>query len=166
MSVTNPLFVSLARPSRASTKPLNWVPVAVLRSPIHPILSSKMLLIEFVGRRSGRRYATPVNYHQDGSTVLITTDSPWFKNFIGGGGHAIVQLRGQTRRVRVEVVTDPVEAAAGLITIVRAQPGYGRWTNVKIASGGEPDHDDARAEIARGRVLLRLHLLDQEARRC
>jgi len=71
--------------SRSSTKPLNWVPAFVLRSPLHPLLSSKMLLLEFAGRRSGRSYATPVNYHQDGSTVLITTDSPWFKNFTGGG---------------------------------------------------------------------------------
>jgi deazaflavin-dependent oxidoreductase (nitroreductase family) len=161
------VFVNRNRPSRASTsisiKPLNWVPAAILRSPLHPILSSKMLLIKFVGRRSGRRYATPVNYHQDGRTVLITTDSSWFKNFTGGG-QAIIHLRGRTRQVRVELVTDQLEATAGLVTIVRAQPGYGRWANVKIASGGVPDYADARAEIARGRVLLRLHLVDQQVR--
>jgi len=115
-----------------------------------------------VGRRSGRHYATPVNYHQDGRTVLITTDSPWFKNFTSGGGEATITLRGRSRRVHVEVVTDPVEAAAGLITIVRAQPGYGRWANVKLTPNGEPNPDDARAEIARGRVLLRLQPLGQE----
>jgi hypothetical protein len=165
VSAVGLLPVSARRPTRPSTsiKPRNWVPAVVLRSPLHRILSSKMLLIEFVGRRSGRRFATPVNYHQGGSTVLITTDSAWFKNFTGGGGHARVHLRGQTHRVRVELVTEPLAAAAGLVTIVRAQPAYGRWTNVRIASSGEPDHADARAEIARGRVLLRLQLLGQEA---
>jgi hypothetical protein len=155
-------FVNPVRPARtaASTKPLNWVPAALLRSPLHRLLSSKILLLEFVGRRSGRRYATPLNNHHEGSVVLLTTDSPWFKNFSPAGGNATVRLRGQTRQVRVELVTDPDVAAAGLITIVRAQPAYGRWTNVKIAPNGEPDHDDARAEIAHGRVLLRLHLLE------
>jgi deazaflavin-dependent oxidoreductase (nitroreductase family) len=132
-----------------------------LRSPAHRLLSARILLLEFVGRRSGRRYATPLTYHQVGHTLLITTDSPWAKNFAGGRGRALVRLRGQTRPVRVEPVTAAAEAADGLVAIVRSQPGYGRWTNVRVAADGEPAPDDARAEIAGGRVLLRLHLLDE-----
>ena len=109
-------------------------------------------------------YATPLSYHQVDNSLRITTDSGWYKNFQSAEDQATVQLRGRSRRVRVEVVTDPDDSAAGLAAIVKVQPGYGRWANVNVDARGEPNRDQVRAEIARGRVLLRLQLLSAEAR--
>jgi hypothetical protein len=157
-----PLSPGFSPAARASTrtKPLTWAPAAVVRSPLHPLLGSTMLRLEFVDRR----YAKPVTGHQDRGSLPSTTDSPWSRNVTAGGGQATVHLRGRRRRARVPLVTDPVQALAGLLTIVRAQPGAGRWANVERAADGEPDPARPRADSTRGRVLLRLRLLDEEAR--
>jgi len=41
---------------------MNRIPATVLRSPLHPMMSGKYLLLSFTGRKSGRRYTTPVAY--------------------------------------------------------------------------------------------------------
>jgi hypothetical protein len=135
------------------------VPAAVLRSPLHRLLSGNILLFEYVGRRSGQRYATPINYRQVAETLLVSTDSQWYRNFAGNlENTASVILRGQRHPVRVEPVTNHAEAVEDLLSIVRAQPGYGRWAHVHVDADGEPSRADAAAEITRGRRVLHLRL--------
>ena len=43
-----------------SMKLANQVPAMILRSPVHGMLSSRYLVLEFTGRMSGRRFRTPV----------------------------------------------------------------------------------------------------------
>ena len=38
----------------------------LIRSPLHGLVSKSMLVIGYTGRKSGRRYETPVNYVRDG----------------------------------------------------------------------------------------------------
>ncbi|HEX3425078.1 MAG TPA: nitroreductase/quinone reductase family protein [Acidimicrobiales bacterium] len=138
----------------AHTKLKNRVPAAILRSPAHRMLSSKTLLLSYTGRRSGRRYATPVNYHQRDDAILVATDSAWWRNF-RTPAPATVLVRGTKLAVIGEVLGDPDEAATALAEIVRAQPSYGRWAHVRVEAG-EPNGADVRAEIARGRRVIRL----------
>ena len=144
-------------PNRPATRPLNWMPAAVLRSPLHRILSGNILLFEYVGRRSRQRYATPINYRQEDETLLVSTDSPWYRNFTSDVENtASVILSGRRHPVRVELVSDHAEALEDLLSIVRAQPGYGRWAHVRVGADGQPSRVDAEAEIARGRRVLHL----------
>jgi hypothetical protein len=57
----------------------------ILRSPIHRLLSSHLLLISVTGRRSGRVYEIPVAYHQSGDSTTINVGAPerkqWWRNF-------------------------------------------------------------------------------------
>jgi F420H(2)-dependent quinone reductase len=46
------------------------------------MLNSRYLVIEFTGRKTGRIFRTPVAYVADGERVLLSTDSPWWRNFI------------------------------------------------------------------------------------
>jgi hypothetical protein len=55
-----------------------------LRLPVvHRVLSKEMLLITFVGRKSGKAYTTPVGYWRDGNTVWLMTKRyrKWWHNF-------------------------------------------------------------------------------------
>lgn len=54
---------------------------AILRSPVHPILSRSTALIRYHGRRTGRIHVTPVQYarHEDG--VVIFAGNPWQKTW-------------------------------------------------------------------------------------
>jgi deazaflavin-dependent oxidoreductase (nitroreductase family) len=44
----------------------------ILRSPLHPLLSGKLILVTYVGRRSGLKHTLPVMYaNWDGELVVI-----------------------------------------------------------------------------------------------
>lgn len=141
----------------ARTSLRNRVPAAILSSPLHGLLSSKRLVLTFTGRRSGKRYATPVNYLQRGREVLITTDSRWWHN-LDGGAPVELRLRGRRLRATAEAVRDDDLVAEALTAVVRDHPPYGRWAHIRVGADGTPDAADVRAEVARGRVLVRVQL--------
>jgi hypothetical protein len=147
----------MGKTSRARTSLANRVPAAILSSPLHRLLSGKRLVLTFTGRRSGHRYATPVNYLQRGRELLITTDSSWWRNLEVG---APVQLRLHGRRIQAtaEAVRDPDAVVEALTAIVRDHPPYGRWAHIHVGADGTPDPADVRAEVKRGRVLVRVLL--------
>ena len=63
---------------------MNGFPAMLLRSSLHGLMSKKTLLITFTGRKSGKRYTTPIVYLREGDTFLVATNSPWWKNLRGG----------------------------------------------------------------------------------
>lgn len=146
----------------ARTSLTNRIPAAILSSPLHRLLSGKRLVLTFTGRRSGNRYATPVNYLQRGREVLITTDSSWWRN-LDGGAPVELQLQGRKLRATAEAVRDLGLVAEALTAIVRDHPPYGRWAHVRVGVDGTPDAADVRAEVARGRVLVRVQLPPEDA---
>ena len=141
----------------ARTSLANRVPAAILSSPLHGLLSGKRLVLGFTGRRSGTRYATPVNYLQRDRELLITTDSRWWHN-LDGGAPVELRLRGRRVLATAETVRDQAQAAEALTALVRDHPPYGRWAHVRVGRDGTPDPADVRAEVARGRVLVRVQL--------
>ena len=141
----------------AKTSLVNRVPAAILSSPMHGLLSGKRLVLSFTGRRSGTRYATPVNYMQRGREVLITTDHGWWHN-LDGGAPVELRLRGRKLRATAEAIRDPDLVAEALTAVVRDHPPYGRWAHVRVGADGTPDPADVRTEVARGRVLVRVQL--------
>lgn len=58
---------------------------AVLRSPLHRLLSGSTVLIRYTGRRTGNTYTTPVQYARAGTDLLILAGHPhdkvWWRNF-------------------------------------------------------------------------------------
>jgi hypothetical protein len=49
----------------------NAVVLAVLRSPVHRLLSGLALELRYTGRRSGREYVLPVQYVRAGGRIVI-----------------------------------------------------------------------------------------------
>ena len=75
---------------------LNPLIITILRSPLHPMMSKAIMLITFTGRKSGKRYTTPVSYSRQGETVYVFTHGTWWKN-LRGGAPVSLRLRGQDR---------------------------------------------------------------------
>ncbi|MGZ4707863.1 MAG: nitroreductase/quinone reductase family protein [Acidimicrobiales bacterium] len=63
----------------------NGFVAAVLRSPLHRLLSGSTDLIRYEGRRSGREITTPTQYAQLGDDLVILVGHPerksWWHNF-------------------------------------------------------------------------------------
>jgi hypothetical protein len=57
----------------------------LLRSPAHPMLSGSVLLLEYTGHRSGRRFGLPVMYATAGDGWVVIAGKPanktWWRNF-------------------------------------------------------------------------------------
>ena len=141
-----------------SAKIMNKVPAAVLRSPLHRAMSDKYLLLSFTGRKSGKRHTTPVAYLEEGEALLMTTDSPWWKNLIGKDGAGVpvsVRVKGREYEGIGEAVTDETEVVRVLHRFLQVQPGYGRFVGAKRGAGGRVDPSMLK-EAARGRVVVRV----------
>jgi hypothetical protein len=118
----------------------------------------ELALLSFVGRRSGRRYEVPIEFHELDGEPLILTASAWKANLRGG---ADVELVHEARRVpmRAELVEDPDQVAIvyqrliGQIGIANAKA-----TKIGLEVIGEemPRHEQVREAVAGRRAVVRL----------
>ncbi len=84
---------------------INPVVRILLRSPIHSFWSKNLMLITFTGRKSGRRYTTPVRYVRLGDTVRCFTSSEnsWWRN-LRGGADVTLRIEGVDRRYKATAI--------------------------------------------------------------
>jgi len=79
----------------------NPVLKALLRSPLHGLVSRNMALISVTGRRSGQVYTFPVGYKRDGERVTIGVGWPdrkrWWRNLRGEGARVGIRLGSDQR---------------------------------------------------------------------
>lgn len=131
----------------------NTMPATVLRTPLHPLMSKHTMLLSFTGRRSGKTYTTPIAYLKRPGEIVSTTDSPWWKNLVGGAPVS-ARVAGVVYRGTGEAVTDPDQAAQILAELVAHQASYARLA--RLPTG--PDGPDLARVVADGRVAIRIHL--------
>ncbi len=136
--------------------PKNIFPSLIIKSPFHGIMSSKYAIIEFSGRKTGRTYKTPVAYVRDGDRLLMSTDSPWYRN-LSGGAQVRLRLRGHMVTGTADTVTDPDQSAAILRRLVDAIPSYARPAGLAREEGHVSDGEISRA-VAEGRVSIEVKL--------
>jgi hypothetical protein len=62
------------------------------------LLNRNITMLSYIGRRSGRKFSTPVAYRRTGDEITINANLPetktWWRNFLGDGGPVTVQLDG------------------------------------------------------------------------
>jgi deazaflavin-dependent oxidoreductase (nitroreductase family) len=101
----------------------NFFVIALLRSPLHRLLSSSLLLISFRGRRSGRRFTIPVMYAERDGMLTVFVGHPerktWWRN-VRNGAEVDVRLRGERLRGQATVADDASPARAYLERYPRA----------------------------------------------
>jgi hypothetical protein len=63
----------------------NGVVEAILKSPLHRVVSGKLLLIRYRGSRSGAEYTLPVQYADTHNGLVVVVGDPdaktWWRNF-------------------------------------------------------------------------------------
>ena len=144
-------------PPRLPMRAINAVARLVLRSPLRGLMDGKVLLLGFTGRRSGRRYTTPMSYVRIGDEILMTAEAPWWKN-LAGGAPVEVRLGGKGRRGFAEALTPEEDVAEVLREILRHYPEYRRFVGVTVDEEGRPDEETIAAAVRRGRVGIRVRL--------
>ena len=102
------------RPGRLARALVNSLVSAILRSRAHGLMSPRLLLITFAGRKSGKTFTTPIRYLQEGDTLRlrIFVEYRWWKN-LRGEATVRVLLRGKLRTGRAEVLPE----AGGVVVV-------------------------------------------------
>lgn len=81
---------------------------ALLSLPVPTPLSSRLMLVRVVGRKTSRIYRQPVSFVRDGDTLLTPGGGRW-KNNLVDGRPVTLRLRGRSVQARPELVRDPDE---------------------------------------------------------
>jgi hypothetical protein len=133
---------------------VNPVMTFILRTPLHGLLSSSLMLLIFDGRKSGKRYVIPVGYQQNGKTLTLFSHAKWARNFEGGYPVA-VRLRGELRQATARVVTDHGMMRAAIETMI-AERGDKMAAMMGFVAPG-PD-GAPRLQLPRGTSFLAIEL--------
>lgn len=147
----------MRRPPDASYKVINPIMGLLLRSPLHGPLGKRLLLLEYTGRKSGKRFRIPVGYVREGNTLLLATQSRWKANF-RGGVPVRVWLDGKRRPAFAELIAGETEVADTLGRMVRAQPDLSRIIGVGVGPDGQPAQGDLARALAEGFAAIRVTL--------
>lgn len=130
--------------------------LAVLRSPLHGLLSKSILAVTYMGSKSGRQYTLPVNYVRDDGIFLTISLSnrTWWRN-LRGGAPVMLRVRGEDLRARSEVLEDSQLVAESLLTVLRLAPAYRRYLKIDLTPDGQAVDPAALAQLAHNRVVVR-----------
>lgn len=137
----------------------NWLIRALLRSPLHGLLSRDLIELEYVGHKSGQRRALPLSYAEHGGNLyLCSRTSLWWRN-LRGGAPVELWLRGAHIAARPTVLDlSSREALDGLRAFVTKHPRTGEMLYaVGRDAAGRPREDDLLREVRRS-IVVRLEV--------
>jgi deazaflavin-dependent oxidoreductase (nitroreductase family) len=123
----------------------------ILASPIHWPLSRWFAVIEWTGRKSGKRFATPVAYLIVGSEIWITTGDRWWRNLVERP-NVRIRVRGARREGLAEPVLHIAESVRLHAEMFRARPFFARLAGLPA----RPTSGEIEQSVGAGRVLVRL----------
>jgi len=94
------------------------------------------MLITFTGRKSGRRFTTPVRYVRDGETIRCFTSAEnlWWRN-LRGGANVVLRIGGQDASYQARTVEgDPVEVKKWLQYYLGLFPQDAAYHDIRVNS--------------------------------
>jgi deazaflavin-dependent oxidoreductase (nitroreductase family) len=132
-----------------------WNPVMkrLLRSPLHWPWSRWFTVVEWTGRRSGRRYSTPVAFLPRGGEVWVTTGDTWWRNLLSNP-LIRVWLAGRQVVGDATLVTDRQESVQLHAAMFEARPFFARLAGLPP----RPGRPQIAAAVDAGRTLIRIRL--------
>jgi hypothetical protein len=128
----------------------------VLDSPVHWPLSRWFAVLAWSGRRTGRRYSTPISYIREGDVVFVTTGDRWWRN-LSAGAPVGMRIAGRWRQGTAQPILDAA-ARAEHERLFRDNPWFRSLAGIPKGRDGGPDSTAIARAVAAGRVLIRIHL--------
>jgi hypothetical protein len=134
---------------------LNPLMRGLLQSPLHGIASANLCVFFYRGRRSGRSFATPLSFMQEGSLVrlLSSHNTRWWNNFLDGPIDVEIEIARETFHAKARTIVDDSEAFRdGVRAFLTAVPRDAKVYGIKLDANRKPREEDiARAG---GHVVL------------
>jgi hypothetical protein len=124
-----------------------------LQTPLHVLMGNTML-ITVTGRKTGRRYTTPVNFYRENGTlwVLTSRDRTWWRNACGA--QVSLRLHGRDLPAYAESIRDERVVALHLDDYLRHATLAARPLGVRMEKGA-PDMEDV-SRLAREKLFVKV----------
>jgi hypothetical protein len=138
---------------------MNAIIAALLRTPLlHRLVSKRLLLLSFAGRKSGHHYDIPVGYSRQGKTIIILTKRfrLWWRNF-RETTPINVWLEGKLVHGRAIALLDEATITPIIVDEMIKHPDNAEFFGVNFLSPNSPDPEAIR-RIAPNTVVLRITL--------
>jgi deazaflavin-dependent oxidoreductase (nitroreductase family) len=128
----------------------------LLRSPLNIFMGDTML-ITVTGRKTGRKYTTPVGYFRENGDLWIMTsrDRTWWRN-VRGGAQVSMRMHGHESKGYAETILVKPAVAEQVGEYIRHIPLAAKSLGVRLEKG-IPNAEDA-ARIAEQRLFIRIHI--------
>jgi hypothetical protein len=136
---------------------VNPVISALLRSPLHTLLSRLMFTITFTGRKSGRPFTIPVVYSRQGKTLFVLANGPWWRNF-PGGTPITVWPEGSQRCGHATATDEPAELLPFLQRRLAKIGGITYALALNDLGPTQEPTDNELLHAARGSALVKIEL--------
>ena len=128
-----------------------------LKSPFHQILSSRALLLEFTGRRTGRAFGSPLRYVRANrrNRCFPSRETQWWRNLIEKEmARAIVASRGIDVSTQVVIgATEKEILTNALRSYIGAYPQDAAFHNIKLDKDGVPNESNIERAVANGIIV-------------
>ncbi len=145
---------------RVPPKFVNNALIVLLRSPLHAVVSKRLIVLSFTGRKSGKLYTIPVGYMQDGDIITCFTRGTWWRNF-QDKSPVTLYLKGRVLSGLGEATNDDKQAIAnGLMKMFHEQPDTATFYGVKIGADRQLPLDRVRI-AAETTAMVRIQVVSQ-----
>jgi hypothetical protein len=135
---------------------VNRVVQVMLRAPLLcRLVGRRLITVEVVGRKTGRRFEVPVAYTREGEVLLIGTPFAWGRN-LRTGEPVTILLAGRRRPADVVAITDEPGVTEAYATMARDNRQFAGFNQIGFDSRGEPDPSDLHLAWAGGARAFRL----------
>ena len=125
---------------------MSWI----LRSPMHGILSSGMMLITVTRRKTGKKYTLPVGYFRENGYlwVLTSRDRTWWKN-LNCGAEVMLLFQGKPVNAFARPELDPKSVEARMVDYLTQVPRAAKPMGIRMENGNANAEDIARTAMER-----------------
>jgi hypothetical protein len=133
------------RPPVALFRTMNRLIRPLLASPLHGILSKRLMLLTYTGRRSGRRITIPIGYFdgEPGTVLALSSTTTWVSN-LRDGRTVRLRIRGRDHDAVPTVLQDTETFAR----FVEDSPGAAKITGLPADRKPTPEELHAAAQKA------------------
>lgn len=129
-----------------------------LRTPLYVFMGDTML-ITVTGRKTGKKYTTPVGFYREGDFMWVITsrDRTWWRN-VQDGAEVEMRVRGKDVTGFAEAILDEGEVASRIGDYLQHVPMAAKPMGVRLRENGKPHPEDA-ARLAGERLFVRIKLI-------
>jgi deazaflavin-dependent oxidoreductase (nitroreductase family) len=129
----------------------------ILGLPVATPLSRRLMLVDIVGRKTGRQYRQPVSYVEDGDTLLTPGGGRWKLNLRPDRKNRI-RLRGREVWATAEIISELGEVDRYLTKMAAVNPRVKAFVGIPQDKAGRFDEQRLSQAVDYGFRIVRWHL--------